>query len=92
PPAMFLTLSRWIAPLQRQTSGAAAPSPVERQIGDLDLPGIDTHAGLATCAGKTALYERLLQRFGTSDRDLIGEFRALDSAADPTARRPTAHT
>ncbi|MBD9504135.1 response regulator [Pseudomonas sp. BGr12] len=92
PPAMFLTLSRWIAPRQRQTSGAAAPAPVERQIGDLDLPGIDTHAGLATCAGKTALYERLLQRFGTSYRDFIGEFRALDSAADPTARRRTAHT
>ncbi|QEY71350.1 response regulator [Pseudomonas denitrificans (nom. rej.)] len=92
PPAMFLTLSRWIAPRQRQASGAPAPAPVERQVGDLDLPGIDTHAGLATCAGKIALYERLLQRFGSSYRDFIGEFRALDSAADPTARRRTAHT
>jgi PAS domain S-box-containing protein len=92
PPAMFLTLSRWIAPRQRQAGGAPAPAPVERPVGDLDLPGIDTQAGLVTCAGKTALYERLLQRFGISYRDFIGEFRALDSAADPTARRRTAHT
>ena len=91
PPAMFLTLSRWIKPRQRE-SGAIVPTPVIVEDSPPDLPGIDTRAGLATCAGKTALYERLLLRFRTSYRDFIDEFRALDSASDPTARRRAAHT
>ncbi len=91
PPAMFLTLSRWIKPRRRDALPGVAPT-TEPQARILDLPGIDTHAGLATCAGKSALYERLLQRFRTSYRDFIVEFRALDSAGDPTARRRAAHT
>lgn len=91
PAAMFLTLSRWIRPRQPEAT-ASVPAPVERATGELDLPGIDTRAGLATCAGKAALYERLLQRFRRSYGNFIEEFRALDSAGDPTARRRAAHT
>ncbi|WP_448681566.1 response regulator [Pseudomonas nicosulfuronedens] len=92
PEAMFLTLSRWVQPRQRENDSPPVPTPAQRQVGDLALPGIDTHAGLATCAGKSALYERLLQRFASSYRDFIDEFRALDSISDPTARRRAAHT
>ncbi|MEP9315804.1 response regulator [Pseudomonas sp. LABIM340] len=91
PPAMFLTLSRWIEPRQRPEA-ASAPTPTSPPASQFDLPGIDSRAGLATCAGKAALYERLLQRFRTSYLDFVGEFRALDSEADPTARRRAAHT
>ncbi|MDH1010988.1 response regulator [Pseudomonas nicosulfuronedens] len=91
PPAMFLTLSRWIEPRQRPgTASASAPTASPASL--FDLPGIDSRAGLATCAGKAALYERLLRRFHTSYRDFIDEFRALDSATDPTIRRRAAHT
>lgn len=89
PAAMFLTLSRWIEPRKREASvGASA----EQNTAGPELPGIDTRAGLATCAGKQALYERLLLRFHASYRAFIGEFRSLDSSADPAARRRAAHT
>lgn len=91
PAGMFLTLSRWIRPRPRKAA-ALSQAAGEREVGQPDLPGIDTSAGLATCAGKRGLYERLLRRFRTSYRDFIREFRALDSAGDPTARRRAAHT
>ncbi|OWP50890.1 response regulator [Pseudomonas nitroreducens] len=91
PEAMFLTLARWIEPRQ-QPDTASAPALTTPPASQFDLPGIDSRAGLATCAGKVDLYERLLQRFRTRYRDFIGEFRALDPATDPTARRRAAHT
>ncbi|WP_236201064.1 response regulator [Pseudomonas pseudonitroreducens] len=91
PAAMFLTLSRWIKPRPRETAASAAVA-IARADGPLDLPGIDSQAGLATCAGKTALYERLLRRFHTSYADFAGEFRALDLGSDPQAQRRAAHT
>ncbi|WP_296288123.1 response regulator [Pseudomonas sp.] len=91
PEAMFLTLSRWIKP-RHEVSAARAPAPVEQQTLPQNLPGIDTHAGMATCAGKTALYERLLLRFQTSYQDFITPFRELDPASDPDIRRRAAHS
>ena len=91
PPAMFLTLSRWIKPRQREAV-AEAPVAVEQGSGQLALPGIDTRAGLATCAGKAGLYERLLRRFHTSYGGFVDEFQALDPGSDPQAHRRAAHT
>jgi PAS domain S-box-containing protein len=91
PAGMFLTLSHWIKPQQREAV-ASAGTPAVGEAGNLDLPGIDSRAGLATCAGKSALYERLLQRFRASYQDFIDQFRALAPATDPTARRRAAHT
>ncbi|MFJ3050050.1 response regulator [Pseudomonas nitroreducens] len=91
PPAMFLTLSRWIKPRQPEAV-AGAPVAVEQGDGQLALPGIDTRAGLATCAGKAGLYERLLRRFHTSYQGFVDEFRALEPGSDPQAQRRAAHT
>ncbi|MFV3369547.1 response regulator [Pseudomonas sp. NY15435] len=90
PPAMFLTLSRWIEPRQRPATASAPPAAAAAS--QFDLPGIYSRAGLATCAGKAALYERLLQRFRTGYQDFIDQFRVAALADDSTARQRLAHT
>lgn len=87
PPSMFQTMSRWISPAHK--AATAAPTPVEA---DYELPGVDTQAGLSTCAGKDALYKRLLRRFHSSYTDFPEQFSAIDLAADPTSNRRAAHS
>ncbi|MFR0692851.1 response regulator [Enterobacterales bacterium AE_CKDN230030158-1A_HGKHYDSX7] len=89
PDGMFLTLSRWVRTHRHSSTTRAQP---ETDPSDLDLPGIDSRAGLATCAGKAALYRRLLRRFHTSYQDFAAQFRELAGADDPTARCRAAHT
>lgn len=91
PPAMFLTLSRWLPPYRAQRS-KAVQVPSETKPQEVSLPGIDVQAGLVTCSGKQALYERLLRRFQSSYGDFIAQFQAIDGQDDPTAERRAAHS
>ncbi|WP_152223343.1 response regulator [Pseudomonas sp. SCB32] len=90
PPAMFLTLSRWLA--SDQTVGTTAVEASEVEPEDVSLPGIDMQAGLATCSGKQSLYDRLLRRFQSGYRDFVAQFQAIDGQGDPTAERRAAHS
>lgn len=90
PAVMFRTLSRWVVPHRRTVAGAL-PVPGPDAAG-APLPGIDTRAGLATCAGKAALYERLLRRFHGNYQDFAAQFEALDDEVDPSAKRRSAHS
>jgi len=72
PNQMFATLAKWIRPRARaegeraEGERAAAPANVPPKDGDLSrleqLPGINTARGIATAAGNTPLYLRLLGR------------------------------
>jgi len=90
PPAMFLTLSRWLPAYRAARTTPAVERAAEPQ--DVSLPGIDVQAGLATCSGKQSLYERLLRRFHTGYGDFIAQFQAIDGQSDPTAERRAAHS
>ncbi|MDN6860403.1 response regulator [Pseudomonas sp. CAN2814] len=91
PAAMFRTLARWISPTRRAAPAITAPATPSAK-GQLELPGIDTQAGLATCAGKQGLYERLLNRFHSSYRDFPADFQAAAGSGDPAAQRRAAHS
>ncbi|QRY79355.1 response regulator [Pseudomonas sp. PDNC002] len=90
PSSMFLTMSHWISPCRPSRNDVSASG--EAQVEGSGLPGIDTVAGLATCAGKQALYERLLSRFRGSYADFVESFMALDVKSDPAAERRAAHS
>ncbi|WP_435609369.1 response regulator [Pseudomonas knackmussii] len=92
PPAMFLTLARWIGTARHQASAPAAPVATPADS-DLALPGIDTRAGLATCNGREALYRRLLRRFHGGHGEFAECFRAAAGQADdPSAQARVVHS
>ncbi|HVR54914.1 MAG TPA: PAS domain S-box protein, partial [Pseudorhodoferax sp.] len=70
PPAMLLTLARWVQPRDAAPAQAPVPPAAQETVPTSDaapalptLAGLDTAAGLARAGGKTALYLRLLRQF-----------------------------
>nr|WP_315187888.1 response regulator [uncultured Albidiferax sp.] len=94
--AMFATIARWVSPAAPVASEPLPPAgtrPAEPLAPDLPwLPGIDTARGLARCGSDTALYRRLLQRFGGSLGEFADQFAQARAEADPTSATRCAHT
>ena len=89
---MLATMAKWISP---SSPADAATPPVPEHATDSELPpmnGIDTQAGLATCAGKSALYRKLLRKFCDSNRSFEAEFREALADEDASAASRCAHT
>ncbi len=89
---MFATIARLVKPAGRRRPAAAqvataGPEPVE-----LNLPGIDVTAGLASANGNAELYRKLLRKFRESGREFAAAFQAAQTGPDPTAQTRMAHT
>jgi len=93
---MFKTLAKWVTPKHPLLSSRITPEqpkniePVESQ---LELPGIDTEAGLAISQGNHKLYLKLLNKFHTSQADFFERFsQARINEDDPQAAQRCAHS
>ncbi|NEX23728.1 response regulator, partial [Thiorhodococcus mannitoliphagus] len=87
---MFVTMAKWITP--SAPPPAATPSTDDEKAPLLELPGIDTDAGLAVSQGRYALYRRLLLKFRASEVDFAERFRKAQTDPDPQAAERCAHT
>ena len=89
---MFATMARWITPAQPQ----ALDTEAVLRSGAAELPepiaGIDTVAGLATCAGNSALYRKLLLQFSASQSDFGDMFGEAQTGPDDGAPMRLSHT
>ena len=92
--AMFATLARWITPRAgRETKVGAGNTAIGGDGGAIpDLPGLDSHAGLATCMGNIDLYRKMLERFRAGQQDFATRFAAARDDSDPIAATRCAHT
>ena len=90
---MFATMARWITP-SKPYQAAAMPETAPRSTSAAlpALDGIDTTAGLATCAGNETLYRRLLLQFVDTQKDFTRTFDAARRDTDPGAPLRLAHT
>jgi len=89
---MFATISKWITPTHPI---ADAPSSVEHLAATpsiFPIPGIDIERGLATCAGKTELYAKLLGKFLHNYADFEQSFTDAQRGNDKGAPERLAHT
>ena len=93
---MFKTLAKWVTPKHPLLSSRITPEqpkniePVESQ---LELPGIDTEAGLAISQGNHKLYLKLLNKFHISQADFFERFsQARINEDDPQAAQRCAHS
>jgi two-component system, sensor histidine kinase and response regulator len=88
--AMFETIARWITPANPV---ALAPVPaLVPTLERLNLPGIDTEAGLARTMSNDKLYRNLLFMFHGSQADFADVFRLARQGTDPSAPARVAHT
>ena len=89
---MFATIARLVKPAGRRGSAAAGVPAAPAEPVELDLPGIDVAAGLASANGNGDLYRKLLRKFRDSGREFADTFRAAQVGPDPTAPTRMAHT
>jgi len=89
---MFTTMARWITPTDPQSGPAQTSSQATDDGAIGSLEGVDTEAGLATCAGNESLYRKLLLQFAVSNRDFGQDFLQAQSSTDQDAPMRLAHT
>jgi len=89
---MFTTMARWITPTDPRSRPAQTSTPATGNEAIGSLEGVDTAAGLATCAGNESLYRRLLWQFAVSNQDFGQAFLEAQSSADQDAPMRLAHT
>ncbi|WP_200236442.1 response regulator [Lamprobacter modestohalophilus] len=79
---------------ERSEESLMSPEATPEGTKPVDLPGIDTAAGLAITQHNQALYRRLLRRFAETQADFAGDFAAAlaAKAQDPEAPTRCAHT
>ncbi len=87
---MFATMARWITPAKPQAIQQDATTNAADTVEP--IAGIDTVAGLATCAGNAGLYRKLLLQFRASQGDFERTFRAARIGTDDAAPMRLAHT
>lgn len=58
----------------------------------LQLPGIDTEAGLKNVRGKESLYRKILKTFHATQADFAAQFAAARAAGDQETATRVAHT
>ena len=92
PEQMFATMARWIKPAEKPASSSSVRAQTSADEALPMLPGIDTTAGLATCAGNAALYRKQLLRFLQSQQHFAQDFAHAGQADDPDAATRCAHT
>jgi PAS domain S-box-containing protein len=92
--AMFATMVKWIRPspgiLETAINSSVGSAPSAAL--PLQLPGIDQRAGLATCMGRTELYQRMLGRFRDAHVRFRDDFEDARRSADADAAARVAHT
>ncbi|MEH6345807.1 MAG: response regulator [Bermanella sp.] len=93
---MFKTLAKWVTPKHPLIASKAIlekPDDVESVASQLELPGIDTEAGLAITQGNHKLYLKLLNKFHISQADFFERFtQARINTDDPQAAQRCAHS
>jgi PAS domain S-box-containing protein len=89
---MFATMARWITPARPADQPGAAIGPAAEAVGIAPMAGIDTRAGLASCAGKPDLYRKLLAKFLGSYKDFEKDFRHAQESEDDEDATRLAHT
>jgi PAS domain S-box-containing protein len=101
PRELFSAMAKWITPSEpadAAVNSASRGDTSEPRTGKADdqplplLSGIDTRAGLATCAGNSELYRRLLLKFLNAEADFAEKFVAASAADDSTDAIRCAHT
>ncbi len=105
PPRLYAALERWMPAGDAAGGPAVAPQPTAtpalRRLPPApetapalpaDLPGVDQASGLRRVGGNRELYRRLLQRFATSEVDVVARIRGSLAAGDRSAARRQAHT
>ncbi|MBT9595450.1 MAG: response regulator [Vitreoscilla sp.] len=85
---MFATLSRWVRPDARHTTGA--PTATNAELPGV-LPGLDLQAGLDGLEGDRRLYNRLLRMFRDREGDFPERFNSARAAGDMAAATRMAH-
>ena len=91
---LFEVLGRWVkVPEQRRAAPATAQTANGgAEDGLPDLPGIDTHTGLARVAGNRTLYRSILLKFRTSQADVADAVQAALEQGDQKTAQRLAHT
>ena len=90
---MFMTMAKWIVPAHPLDHEIETITPAPLSSNDLmDLPGINTQAGLATTMNNEKLYRKLLAKFRDSQCNFADMFKFAQREADPTAAARVAHT
>ncbi|TVT60332.1 MAG: response regulator [Azoarcus sp. PHD] len=90
---MFMTMARWIHPQVRVDAGMdVRPGGEVREAFPVNLPGIDTAAGLAVSNGDERTYRKLLRLFLQGQQDFVARFRAALADKDPATASRLAHS
>ncbi len=100
---MFAKMARWIRPRPRTVAPAAPATPAAATRPPAApttppaealpvLAGIDTAAGLHRTHGNAPLYRRILEKFGSSNRDFLQGFVAALERGDMGHATRMAHT
>ncbi len=98
---MFATMAKWITPATASAIPAeaapaqawpAGPSVATGFFTELQLPGIDTWAGLAVALNRPPLYQRFLIKFRDSQQQFAERFTQARRGPDGSAALRCAHT
>ena len=98
---MFATMAKWITPATASAIPAeaapaqawpAGPSVATGFFTELQLPGIDTWAGLAVALNRPPLYQRFLIKFRDSQQQFAERFTQARRGPDGSAAQRCAHT
>jgi len=89
---MLVTMARWVEIEGDRTIGATTESMEVIESLDIEIPGIDTMAGLARVLGNVRLYRRLLARYKEQLMDFDETFRSSIDSGDTKEARRVVHT
>jgi len=89
---MLVTMARWVEIEGDRTIGATTESTQVIESVDIEIPGIDTTAGLARVLGNVPLYRRLLARYREQLTDFDETFRSSIDSGDAKEARRVVHT
>jgi polar amino acid transport system substrate-binding protein len=89
---MLVTMARWVEIEGDRTIGATTESTEVIESVDIEIPGIDTTAGLARALGDAPLYRRLLARYEEQLTDFDATFRSAIDSGDTEEARRVVHT
>jgi len=93
---MFKTMAKWVTPKNNSPLPNKPTAPQQETDTDLiplELPGIDTEAGLAITQGNHKLYLKLLNKFHDGQADFVERFtKARHHKTDSMAAERCAHS
>jgi two-component system sensor histidine kinase/response regulator len=88
---MLVTMARWVEIEGDRTIVTTTKSQVTESVG-IEIPGIDTAAGLARTLGDVPLYRRLLARYEEQLTDFDETFRSSIDSGDTKEAQRVVHT